>query len=328
MDDMDTRSTTMREPSSSPAATSAVVVDGLTKAYDGRTVVDDVSFTVEQGEIFAILGPNGAGKTTTVESIAGLRTRDAGTVRVFGHDPLADRTEVRQVLGVQLQESSFQDKLTAREIIDTYRGLYRDPLDTDELLERLGLGPSAGTRYAKLSGGQQQRVSIAVALVGRPRAVILDELTTGLDPQARRDTWGLVEDLRDSGVTVLLVTHVMEEAERLADRLALLDGGRLVALDTPAGLVDGAGLEQQLRFSTTAHLDEDSIRRLPEVSGVARVRVEFIVTGDERMLFSVVSLLAARDIVPGRLQVDQPTLDDAFVALAGRTLTDPQEVAR
>ena len=308
--------------------TPAVQVQGLTKAYDGRTVVDDVSFTIEEGEIFAILGPNGAGKTTTVESIAGLRTPDAGSVRVCGHDPVADRAAVRDVLGVQLQESSFRDKLTAREIVDTYRGLYPDPLDTEDLLDQLGLGPSASTRYAKLSGGQQQRVSIAVALVGRPRVVILDELTTGLDPQARRDTWGLVEDLRDSGVTVLLVTHFMEEAERLADRLALLDRGRLVALDTPAGLVDGAGIEQQLRFSTTAQFDEDWLRRLPEVSGVARDRDEFTVTGDERMLFSVVSLLATRDIVPDRLQVDQPTLDDAFVALAGRTLDDTQEVAR
>ncbi|MEE8603690.1 ABC transporter ATP-binding protein [Euzebya tangerina] len=315
-----------------PTTSRAVVVEGLTKVYAGRTVVDGVSFSVEQGEIFAILGPNGAGKTTTVESIAGLRTPDTGVVRVFGHDPLADRATVRQLLGVQLQESSFQDKLTVREIVDTYRGLYPDPLSTDELLERLGLGPSAGTRYAKLSGGQQQRVSIAVALVGRPRAVILDELTTGLDPQSRRDTWTLVEELRDTGVTVVLVTHVMEEAERLADRLALIDRGRVVALDTPEGLVAGAGLEQQLRFSTTASLDEDWIRRLPEVSGVARDHDEFIVTGDERMLFSVVSLLAAHDIVPGRLQVDQPTLDDAFVALAGRTLhaadDNTPEVAR
>lgn len=314
----------------SPSATSAITVQSLTKTYDGRTVVDDVSFSVELGEIFAILGPNGAGKTTTVESIAGLRTPDTGTVLVFGHDPLADRSEVRALLGVQLQESSFQDKLSVREIVDTYRGLYPDPLDTDQLLERLGLGPSADTRYARLSGGQQQRVSIAVALVGRPRAVVLDELTTGLDPQSRREAWGLVEDLRDSGVTVLLVTHFMEEAERLADRVALIDRGRLVALDTPAGLLNGVGLEQQLRFSTTATLDEDRIRRLPAVSGVAHDRDEYVVTGDERMLFSVVSLLAAHDIVPGRLQVDQPTLDDAFVALVGRALhaDDNQEVAR
>ncbi|MEO2106989.1 MAG: ABC transporter ATP-binding protein, partial [Actinomycetota bacterium] len=253
-------------------------------------------------------------------TIAGLRTPDAGTVRVFGHDPIGDRTAVRRLLGVQLQESSFQDKLTAREIVDTYAGLYPDPLDTGELLDRLGLGPSASTRYAKLSGGQQQRVSIAVALVGRPRAVILDELTTGLDPQSRRETWGLVEDLRDDGVTVLLVTHFMEEAERLADRVALIDRGRVVAIDTPAGLIGDAGLTQQLRFTTAAALDEDWILRLPEVSAVARDRHEFVVTGDERMLFSVVSLLGAHDIVPDRLQVDQPTLDDAFVAITGRVL--------
>jgi ABC-2 type transport system ATP-binding protein len=313
-----------------PSATAAITVEGLTKTYDGRTVVDDVSFTVDEGEIFAILGPNGAGKTTTVESVAGLRSLDAGIVRVFGHDPYTERSSVRHLLGVQLQESSFQDRLTVREIVETFRGLYPDPLDTGPVLERLGLGPSADTRYAKLSGGQQQRVSIAVALVGQPRAVVLDELTTGLDPQSRRDTWDLVEDLRDSGVTVLLVTHYMEEAERLADRLALIDRGRVVALDTPAGLVDGAGLEQQLRFCTAAALDEDWIRRLPEVSAVGRARGEFVVTGDERMLFSVVALLAAHDIVPDRLQIDQPTLDDAFVALAGRTLhtDDTLEVAR
>ena len=323
-----TRTMTTTTPATTPRATHAVEVRDLTKTYDGRTVVDAVSFTVEQGEVFAILGPNGAGKTTTVESIAGLRIPDTGTVRVLGHDPLHDRTRVRQLLGVQLQESSFPDRLTVREIVDTFAGLYPDPLATDELLERLGLGPSAATRHARLSGGQQQRVSIAVALVGRPRVVILDELTTGLDPQSRRETWGLVEDLRDSGVTVVLVTHFMEEAERLADRVVLLDRGCVISLDTPNGLVEGAGLEQQLRFETTAGLDEDWIRRLPEVSGVARARDEFVVTGDERMLFSVVSLLAAHDIVPTRLQVDQPTLDDAFVALAGRTINDPQEVAR
>ena len=325
-----TRTRRTTAPTTTRPGPHAIEVRDLSKAYDGRMVVDDVSFTVEEGEIFAVLGPNGAGKTTTVESIAGLRKPDAGTVRVCGHDPVVERTAVRSLLGVQLQESSFQDKLTAREIVDTFGGLYPDPLGTDELLERLGLGPSAATRYAKLSGGQQQRVSIAVALVGRPHVVVLDELTTGLDPQSRRETWNLVEDLRDRGVTVLLVTHFMEEAERLADRLALIDRGRLVAVDTPRGLVDGAGLEQQLRFHTTADLDEDWLRRLPEVSGVARDRGEFIVTGDERMLFSVVSLLAAHDIVPARLQVDQPTLDDAFVALTGRTLHDDHtsEVAR
>jgi ABC-2 type transport system ATP-binding protein len=275
---------------------------------------------VEDGEIFAILGPNGAGKTTTVESIAGLRTPDSGRIEVFGFDPIEDRAEVRARLGVQLQESSFQDRVKAREVVETFASFYPDPLDVSDLLERLGLGDKADTLYSRLSGGQQQRLSIAVALVGRPRVVILDELTTGLDPQARRDTWGLVEDLRDGGVTIVLVTHFMEEAERLADRLALIDEGRLGALDTPRGLVDRVGLEQRLRFRTTSTVEDAWLEVLPEVTRVTRSDGEIVVTGDEKMLFAVVSVLASHEIVPDRLQVDQTTLDDAFVAITGRQL--------
>lgn len=306
---------------------SAIEVVGLTKRYGGTTVVDGVSFSVEEGEIFAILGPNGAGKTTTVESIAGLRVPDSGRVEVFGFDPLADRAEVRARLGVQLQESSFQDRARAREIIEMFASFYPDPLDVAALLERLGLSDKADTAYSRLSGGQQQRVSIAVALVGRPRAVILDELTTGLDPQARRETWGLVKDLRDSGVTVILVTHFMEEAERLADRLALIDQGRLVALDTPRGLVESAGLEQRLRFSTTAVVEDAWLTALPEVTGISRSDNEIVVTGNEKMLFSVVSVLADHAVIPDRLQVEQTTLDDAFVALTGRRLDSTEDAA-
>ncbi len=304
-----------------------IQVDQLTKSYDGKIVVDDVSFTVEEGEIFAILGPNGAGKTTTVESIAGLRTPDSGRVAVFGFDPLVERAEVRSRLGVQLQESRFQDRVKAREIVETFASFYPDPLDVGGLLERLGLSEKAETLYSRLSGGQQQRVSIAAALVGRPQAVILDELTTGLDPQARRETWGLVEELRDSGVTIVLVTHFMEEAERLADRLALIDEGRLVALDTPRGLVESVGLEQRLRFTTTATIEDAWIAALPEVTGVSRSDSEIVVTGSEMMLFSVVSLLASHEVVPDRLQVDQTTLDDAFVALTGRRLETGMEAS-
>jgi ABC-2 type transport system ATP-binding protein len=302
-----------------------IEVDGLSKRYDGKVVVDDVSLSVEEGEIFAILGPNGAGKTTTVEAIAGLRTPDAGRIDVFGFDPLRDRDEVRSRLGVQLQEGRFQDRVKVREVVETFAALYPDPLDPDTLLERLGLSDKADTQYARLSGGQQQRVSIAVALVGRPRAVILDELTTGLDPQARRETWGLVEELRDGGVTVLLVTHFMEEAERLADRLALIDAGRLVALDTPRGLVESAGLEQRIRFVTSAHIEDDWLLGLPEVTGITRSNDEILVTGTDRMLFSVVSLLAGHDIVPSSFLVDQTTLDDAFVAITGRRLETPSD---
>ncbi len=301
-------------------STSVIEVRELTKRYDDRTVVDGVSFSVEEGEIFAILGPNGAGKTTTVESIAGLRTPDAGHLKVFGFDPIEDRSEVRRLLGVQLQESSFHERVKVREVIETFASFYSDPLDVVPLIERLGLRSKADTLYSRLSGGQRQRVSIAVALVGRPRAVILDELTTGLDPQARRETWGLVEELRNSGVTVVLVTHFMEEAERLADRLALIDEGRLVALDTPRGLVDSVGLEQRLRFRTSEPIEDDALRRLPDVTSVTRSDGEIVVTGSEKVLFSVVAFLDRSRIIPDRLQVDQTTLDDAFVALTGRSL--------
>ena len=305
-----------------------IEVDELIKSYDGTVVVDGVSFGVEEGEIFAILGPNGAGKTTTVESIAGLRTPDSGRIQVFGFDPIDDRAQVRSHLGVQLQESRFQDRVKVREVLETFAALYPDPLDASDLLERLGLSDKADTRYSSLSGGQQQRLSIAVALVGRPRAVILDELTTGLDPQARRDTWSLVEELRDSGVTILLVTHFMEEAERLADRLALIDEGRVVALDTPRGLIDSVGLEQRIRFTTSETVEDEWLSDLPEVTEISRSNGEIVVTGNERMLFSVVSLLASHGIVPTRFQVDQTTLDDAFVALTGRRLADSeQEIA-
>jgi ABC-2 type transport system ATP-binding protein len=304
-----------------------IEVDELTKSYDEKTVVDAVSFSVEEGEIFAILGPNGAGKTTTVESIAGLRTPDSGRVEVFGFDPLEDRAEVRSRLGVQLQESRFQDRVKAGEVVETFAAFYPDPLDVSDLLDRLGLSGVADTRYARLSGGQQQRLSIAAALVGRPRAVILDELTTGLDPQARRETWGLVEDLREGGVTIVLVTHFMEEAERLADRVALIDDGRLVALDTPQGLIDGVGLEQRIRFTTSETVEDEWLRDLPEVTSVSRSEGEIVVTGNEKLLFSVVSLLAGHGVVPGRFRVDQTTLDDAFVAMTGRRLvTDEDEV--
>lgn len=295
-----------------------IEVHDLHKSYDAKSVVDGVSFSVEEGEIFAILGPNGAGKTTTVESIAGLRTPDSGRIEVFGFDPLDDRAEVRKRLGVQLQESRFQDRVTAREVVETFAALYSNPLNASNLLERLGLSDKADTKYAKLSGGQQQRLSIAVALVGRPTAVILDELTTGLDPQARRETWAFMEELRESGVTILLVTHFMEEAERLADRLALIDEGRLVALNTPQGLIDSVGLEQRIRFTTSEPVEDEWLRSLPEVTGVSRSGGEIVVTGNEKTLFSVVSLLASHEIVPGRFQVDQTTLDDAFVALTGR----------
>jgi ABC-2 type transport system ATP-binding protein len=213
--------------------TSAVEISHLRKTYGNLVAVDDVSVSVAEGEIFGILGPNGAGKTTAIECAIGLREPDAGTIRLLGLDPGADRAELRQVVGVQLQASAFPPKLRVGEILDMYRSLYRHPADASELTGALGLAGKHGDYYRSLSGGQRQRLSVALALIGQPRLAVLDEMTTGLDPQARRDAWGLIERVRDRGTTIVLVTHFIEEAERLCDRVALIDHGRVVALDAP-----------------------------------------------------------------------------------------------
>src|SRR5262245_17920657 len=201
----------------------AIEVDGLVKRYDDRTVVDDVSFRVETGEIFGIVGPNGAGKTTIVETIEGLRRPDGGRIEVLGLDPLRDAAQVRQRLGAQLQESRLPDKLRVWEAMDLYASMYRDPAPWRELLERFGLRHRFDAKYKDLSGGQKQRLSAALALVGNPEVVVLDELTTGLDPQGRRDTWDLIERIRDDhGVQIVLVTHVLEDAEQLSNHVAIV----------------------------------------------------------------------------------------------------------
>ena len=219
----------------------AIEVEHLRKLYGHKVAVDDVSFTVAEGEIFGLLGRNGAGKSTTVDCVVGLRTPDQGRIRVAGLDPRRDRGELRQLLGVQLQESQLQDKLTVAEAMRLYASFYRHPADIDGLLAMLDLTDTRNTRYRKLSGGQKQRLSIALALIGRPRVAILDELTTGLDPVARRDSWQLIDDIRNTGVTIMLITHLMIEAERLCDRVAIFDAGRVVATGTPAELRATAG---------------------------------------------------------------------------------------
>ncbi|WP_410587425.1 ABC transporter ATP-binding protein [Amycolatopsis sp. lyj-23] len=218
-----------------------IEVTDLRKCYGNRVAVDGVSFTVERGEIFGILGTNGAGKTTTVECLQGLRRADGGTISVLGLDPAADHVALTRRVGVQLQESRLPAKLRVREALELFASFYPDSADVDVLLDQLGLRDHARSYFGKLSGGQKQRVSIALALVGQPELAILDELTTGLDPHARRETWQLVEGVRATGVTVLLVTHFMDEAERLCDRVAIFDAGRVVATGTPAELRATAG---------------------------------------------------------------------------------------
>jgi len=214
----------------------AIEVERLRKQYGAKVAVDDVSFTVAEGEIFGLLGRNGAGKSTTVDCLAGLRAPDRGRIRVAGLDPRRDQHELRHLLGVQLQESALPYKLTVAEAMRLYASFYRNPADIAGLLDMLDLTEKRNTRYRKLSGGQKQRLSIALALIGRPRIAILDELTTGLDPVARRDTWALIDDIRKQGVTIMLVTHFMTEAERLCDRVAILQAGRVAAIGTPAEL--------------------------------------------------------------------------------------------
>jgi ABC-2 type transport system ATP-binding protein len=295
-----------------------IEVQHLHKNYGETAAVDDVCFAVEEGEIFGILGPNGAGKTTTVECIEGLRTPDRGEISVLGLDPLRDRSELTQRLGVQLQDSQLPDKLRVTEALELYSSFYQTPADWRALLDMLGLAGKSKTPFKKLSGGQKQRLSIALALLGSPRVAVLDELTTGLDPQARRDTWELIEGVRARGVTIVLVTHFMEEAERLCDRVALIDAGRLVALDTPAALAERVETEQRIQFRPSAPLDDRLLTSLPDVTSVIHRGDVVVVTGNSNALNAVTSVLARNQIVAQQLRVEQASLEDAFLALTGR----------
>ncbi|YCK33462.1 ABC transporter ATP-binding protein [Actinomadura sp. ATCC 39365] len=298
-----------------------IEVRNLRKQYPNHLAVDDVSFEVAEGEIFGILGPNGAGKTTTVECVAGMRAADGGTVRVAGLDPRRDRDELRKVLGMQLQSAALPEKIKVREALDLYASFYPEPADWRELLEHVGLAHKRDASFKSLSGGQRQRLSVALALVGRPRVAVLDELTTGLDPQARRDTWELIEQVRESGVTIVLVTHFMEEAERLCDRLALIDAGKVVATDTPTGLIAQVGAEQHVRFRPSGPLDDAVLLALPEVREVVRHGGQVSVSGTGNLAHVVTLALAQHQIIPADLRIEQATLDDAFLALTGRKLS-------
>ncbi|HEY3733603.1 MAG TPA: ABC transporter ATP-binding protein [Streptosporangiaceae bacterium] len=302
------------------ASRPAVQIEHLRKAYGTLVAVDDVSLSVAEGEIFGILGPNGAGKTTTVECAIGLRTPDSGTTRLLGLDPRADRDEVHEIVGVQLQTSALPGKLRVGEILNMYRSFYREPADVSELLEVLGLAGKRTDYYRSLSGGQRQRLSVALALIGRPRVAVLDEMTTGLDPQARRDAWTLIEGIRDRGVTIVLVTHFMEEAERLCDRVAFVDNGRIVALDAPARLAEAARGGKTVRFAPSAPFDDRLLTGLPEVIRVDRQSQHVIVTGTGELVNAVILTLHAAGVTARDVQLDLSNLEDAFVWLTGRHL--------
>jgi len=294
---------------------SAIAVRGLTKRYGDLTAVDDVEFSVAPGEFFGILGPNGAGKTTTLELIEGLRRPDAGSVTLFGESPWPRRREVLNRIGVQLQGSAFFERLTTREQLSTVASLYAVPGSrVDAMLELVGLTGKAGDRVEKLSGGQRQRLTIACALVHDPEIVFLDEPTAALDPQARRNLWDLLEGINHAGRTVVLTTHYMDEAEALCDRVAIMDHGRVLELDTPAALV--RGLQAPLRVSVVPRaLDEGTARALPGVDEVRSDAGSLVLT--TRDPAGLLSRLAADNELAG-LQVHGASLEDVFLARTGR----------
>ncbi|WP_256838721.1 ABC transporter ATP-binding protein [Ornithinimicrobium faecis] len=316
-----TSTPTTRMPSatsSSPVTETVVSVSGLRKTYGDKVAVDDVSFEVGRGEIVGILGQNGAGKTTTVEALAGLRTADGGTVSVLGLDPQHDPAPVRELLGVQLQESRLPAKQRVVEALRLYASFYADPRDPEELITLLGLQEKRDTAYENLSGGQKQRLSIALALVGNPQVAILDELTTGLDPQARRETWDLIEAVRDSGVTILLVTHFMDEAERLCDRVIVIDDGRVIAQGTPGELARGDRTGVTFRMRLPQPLDAALLADIESVTSMREVGLDLEVTGGPTVLPDVIIALHSCGLVPTEVQTISPSLEDAFVALVGR----------
>ncbi|GLW00758.1 ABC transporter ATP-binding protein [Streptomyces lavendulae] len=301
----------------------AVEIRGLVKRYGTKTAVDGLDLTVPRARVTAVLGPNGAGKTTTVETCEGYVRPDAGTVRVLGLDAAVDAEALRPRIGVMLQSGGVYSGARAVEMLRHVARLHAHPLDVDTLVERLGLGGCGRTPYRRLSGGQQQRLALALAVVGRPELVFLDEPTAGLDPQARRATWDLVRELRSDGVTVVLTTHHMDEAEQLCDEVAIMDAGRVIAHGSPEELCRG-GAENTLRFTGRPSLDLASLlKALPDGTQAAELTPgAYRVTGevDPQLLATVASWCAQHGVLPSSLSVERHTLEDVFLELTGKEL--------
>ncbi|GBD09836.1 putative ABC transporter ATP-binding protein YbhF [Candidatus Thermoflexus japonica] len=305
-----------------------IEVQELRKAYGSRVAVDGVSFEVYEGEIFGMVGPNGAGKTTTIECIEGLRQPDSGRIRVLGMDPGRQGRALRARIGIQLQEGALSHRLRVEEALWLFTAFYPRPLDPETLLQRLGLAEHRRKAFDQLSGGLKQRLFIALALIGNPEILFLDELTTGLDPHARRAMWDLVQEIRAEGRTVFLTTHYMEEAERLCDRVAIIDRGRLVALDTPENLIRSLGAEQRVIFTRDTAFDPSFLTDLPGVSRVEAIGERVVIYGrGDSLVGRVVEAMAARGMALRDMRVERPTLEDVYLALTGRPMETPgQEI--
>jgi ABC-2 type transport system ATP-binding protein len=298
-------------------------VAAIRKTY-GRTVaVDDVSFDVHAGEIFGLIGPNGAGKTTTMECVEGLRRPDRGAISVLGLDPARDRHALQERIGVQLQEAQLQKRIKVVEAVGLWASLYRNPLDGNRLIEQLGLSDKRQSWFMTLSGGQKQRLFIALALINDPELVCLDELTTGLDPQARRAIWDLVRGIRQRGKTVLLTTHLMEEAERLCDRVAIIDHGRIIDIGTPAELVGRHCPERTVFVATEDVTAPERFRALPQVQSVSGDGSRLTIRGrGDDLITQVIRCVAENRLHVIDFRTEVPTLEDVFLKLTGHLIRD------
>ena len=300
-----------------------VEVEDLRKNYGSNEAVAGVSFSVDRGEIFGLLGPNGAGKTTSIECLEGLRNRDGGTVSILGIDPAKEGRELRRRIGMQLQESALPNDIKVWEALDLYATFYENSVDWEPLLEQFGISEKRNSRFSSLSGGQKQRLYIALALVNDPEIVFFDEITTGLDPQARRVMWDLMKDIRDKGKTIFLTTHFMDEAETLCDRLVIIDNGRIIAEGTTAQLISSLGLENRVVFAPQGEFDLDPISVLPEVTDVTSKDGEVTVTGKGDLLIkTVLDYLIDRNIKFRGIKSEYPDLEDVFLTLTGRRIRE------
>jgi ABC-2 type transport system ATP-binding protein len=303
--------------------TPVIQVSRIRKTYGKTVAVDDVSFDVEEGEIFGLIGPNGAGKTTTMECVEGLRRPERGTIAVLSLDPIRDARTLQQKVGVQLQQAQLQKRITVEEAIDLWASLYPSPVDGDVLLERLGLADKRRSWFMTLSGGQKQRLFIALALIHDPDVVLLDELTTGLDPQARRAIWDLVREIRARGKTVFLTTHLMEEAERLCDRVAIVERGRVIDIGTPAGLVRRHCPTQTVVLETTESAASIHFQAIPGVESVAWQDSRCTIRGSGGDLVThVIQCLAEHRIRVNDFKTEVPNLEDVFLTLTGHSIRE------
>ncbi len=298
-----------------------IEVNDLIKKYAHTRVVDGISFSVRKGEIFGMLGPNGAGKTTTIECIEGLRKPDEGTLKVLGMQPRYDAHRLRERIGIQFQSAALPNRIKVGEAVELFAAFYEKSVDCNGLLAKMGLTEKKNDLVSKLSGGQKQRVYICLALVNDPDIVFLDELTTGLDPQSRRAMWELVEEVRAQGKTVFLTTHFMEEAERLCDRVAIIDRGKVIALDSPQNLIDGLGDESRVVFETSAPFEPALVECLPGVSRVEKIGDRVVVYGRKDGLVSRIANALDEVHFPfDNIRSEQPTLEDVFLKLTGNEI--------